>query len=198
MSKKIQVAAIAALGLSAIVTDVSAAVISFDAAEDGDFALGETYSENGYTIEVVQGEHFGFVDGALYFGPGDGFAPYENIVSFKRDDGGLFSFNSLDFASMTDGTDSELVHLQALIDGEVVETYYNIFSTTNVFETLDPSFRNFIDELRIVSIDGGRHAAIIFDNIDVSEVPLPAAVWMFLAGLGGLGFARKKHAVRGT
>ena len=196
MSKKLQIAAIAALGLSAVVTDVSAAVISFDAADDGDFILGETYTENGFTIEVIQGEHFGFVDGALYFGPGDGFAPYENIVSIKREDDGLFLFNSIDFASMTNGTDSELVHLQALVNGEIVTTFYNIFSTTDIFETLDPSFRNFIDELRIVSIDGGRHAAIIFDNIDVSEVPLPAAVWMFLVGLGGLGFARKQRATQ--
>ena len=98
--------------------------------------------------------------------------------------------NKIKLAILVSGSGS---NLQALIDGEVVETYYNIFSTTNVFETLDPSFLNFIDELRIISIDGGRHAAIIFDNIDVSEVPLPAAVWMFLAGLGGLGFARKKR-----
>ena len=33
-----------------------------------------------------------------------------------------------------------------------------------------------------------------WERIDGNPVPLPAAVWLFAAGLGGLGLAKRKKA----
>jgi len=45
------------------------------------------------------------------------------------------------------------------------------------------------------SIQFGSAAGAGFDNVSVNAVPLPAAVWLVLSGLGGLGFMRRKRSI---
>lgn len=44
-------------------------------------------------------------------------------------------------------------------------------------------------------LDNGPFSNVTFGVFTASEVPLPAAAWMFLAGLGGLSAARRKRRV---
>ena len=50
-----------------------------------------------------------------------------------------------------------------------------------------------IGEIASLLIEPGLNQALIFDNLNFSPVPVPAAVWLFGSGLIGLiGFARRK------
>ncbi|WP_417586113.1 exosortase-dependent surface protein XDP1 [Nitrincola sp.] len=44
--------------------------------------------------------------------------------------------------------------------------------------------------------EGFKLTGISFSTIDVSEVPLPAAAWLFLTGLAGMGWVKKRKAKR--
>jgi len=70
-----------------------------------------------------------------------------------------------------------------------------IGATNDEFEFLDEiSLLDFINAQNDFSqIDSSVFAS--FTEQSVSEVPLPAAAWMFLAGLGGLSAARRKKRV---
>jgi len=60
------------------------------------------------------------------------------------------------------------------------------------FETIDSSSTALIDELVVFFLTGSA-SSLSIDNINVSAVPIPAAVWLFGSGLLGLvGFARKR------
>lgn len=52
-----------------------------------------------------------------------------------------------------------------------------------------------IGEIASLLIEPGLNQALIFDNLNFSPVPVPAAVWLFGSGLVGLiGIARRKKA----
>ena len=66
---------------------------------------------------------------------------------------------------------------------------FNAFNDDSTLDTL--MLANFLDGTQ----DSGANPSFVFASFTaqgVSEVPLPAAAWMFLAGLGGLSAARRK------
>ena len=68
---------------------------------------------------------------------------------------------------------------------EAVNRIVEAFDRTRPFIVIAPSVDySAIDDLVFAS----------FTEQGVSEIPLPAAAWMFLAGLGGLAAARRRRA----
>ena len=197
MLKNLLIATIAALFAST--ASANATTIDFGDYNDTNFGNGDTYSEDGYTFTHDSGDEFaitawpGDVYGSSLFVGYSAQAEPGDTISIKRSNGELFTFDSVQYRSGLNGSISEGMKLVGLVEGVAVFTISNLQSSSNVWDTLDSELRNFIDELQIVSVSQGV-GELLLDNFEFSEVPLPAAVWMFLAGLGGLGFARKKRA----
>ena len=70
------------------------------------------------------------------------------------------------------------------VNGSLVSRYWLIGAFNEVFE--GTSIGEKCEEFRL----GNLQFSVV--NVDVSEVPLPAAAWLFLTGLAGLGFAKKR------
>ena len=115
------------------------------------------------------------------------------------DEGLLFTFDqivSLDFInfdSFTSGDDFNLT-----VDGVSILVDYNADSPATPLVTNDPVqfdyyyFNNITGTEFLIWADGNSDSFRI-DQMTVSAVPVPAAVWLFASGLLGLaGFARKK------
>ena len=163
------------------------------------------YTQDGYTFSVGAGTAFGISgwagnDDHASFGAGFvvgfGTAPaVDDYVSIKRTDGGLFTFDYVDYASNQADINAHDVKFVGRLAGNEVFSIALAGVHSNAWARLVPLVGGYIDELQIV-VTNPATTALKLDNFVFSEVPLPAAVWMFLAGLGGLGFARgKKRSV---
>ena len=181
-----------------------AATIDFTGTVDSDFDPGETYTEDGFTFEVLSGVEF-----AIYnFGPSLAFGALlvgddtpigiGDTISITADSGRLFTFDSVDFSSANQGRDqSDGVDLVGLRNGATVATFSNLNKCCqNGFLTLSDAFTGaIIDELWIIGASQGDDL-LVLDNFVFTEVPLPAAAWVFLAGIAGLTAARRKQCAQ--
>ena len=201
MIRNLVFATCAALFASMVSAQASTVTIDFGTHDDPDFNVGEIYSENNYNFTTVSGNQFGIYAGwsspigndpsGLSIGQ-SGLASIGDTISITALDNQLFEFHSVDYASWKEGQQSSTVKLVGLVNGQIVATFLDLSSNTSAFDTLDPLFSTLIDELQIIVTARG-DTLLVLDNFVFSEVPLPAAVWMFLAGLGGLGFARRMN-----
>jgi hypothetical protein len=106
-------------------------------------------------------------------------------ISIRRDDGGAFALYSLDY---------ELDGIETSITGLTMEN--QAVTTATAFGT--GGWLN----LKSVSLDAStpdgfsftHEVGVTVDNIVVSAVPVPPAVWLFGSALGGLGWFRRKTA----
>ena len=211
MFKNLLIASIAALFVSIVSAKAATVTIDFGEYSDMDFESPDTYSEDNFTFTAESGSEYAIYlpDGTVPSPTGNtlvvgyGAAVGDNdTISIKRNNGGLFTFDSVDYRSATyfqdptfslsSGYVSDGVNLVGLVDDVVVFTIF-VDSSVDVWDTLYSQYSNWIDELQIVGASQG-DTPLYLDNFVFSEVPLPAAIWMFIAGLGGLGFARKKQA----
>lgn len=117
--------------------------------------------------------------------------PFEMIMS--RADGAAFSLNSFTFGTMfifTPNPQANLTLTGTLAGGgSVVQSF--------VFDNIADNF-----QLAILSAAFGNVTSILFssdtvfpayDNFDVSAVPLPGALPLFLAGIAGLSFGKRRR-----
>lgn len=190
--------AAAAAGLAAMIGAASAApvTIDFDAFAGGTFGPGDSYSEDGYTFDIVSG-----TSTAILF-PGNGGKSFQygansatqvgDTVSITRDDSADFFFLSLDYRSFFNNAQSDEISLIGLLNGVQVASFGNILSSTSAWTTFVNALAGtVIDELQLVGVDPNVQS-LLLDNFVFAEVPLPAALPLFLAGLAGLGFAGKR------
>ena len=206
MLKKFSILAVAALLAAPI--SANAATIEFGDHIDGALEDGNDYIEDGFTLSWVSGVEYGIArsagnDDSNDFGSGlivgYGNAPAVNdTLTFKRNNGGLFTFDFVDYvaAGYADNATSHGIVFVGRRNNVEIFVIENVTSITpDMWLMLIGEMGTYIDELQIVVASTGGDG-LYLDNFRFSEVPLPAAVWMFLAGLGGLGFARgKKRSV---
>lgn len=118
-----------------------------------------------------------------------------DTITFVRDNGGVFTFQSFDYITFGDTPFDEFQVLGFVNDVQVQD--YGIFSTSLSAVTTVSIVANAveIDELRLVATGNVEQIGPVWDNFvfDVAEVPLPAALPLFLAGLAGLGFAKRRR-----
>ncbi len=107
-------------------------------------------------------------------------------VSFRRDDGGAFALYSLDYE--LEGIDSSLRGLTMDNQTVSISTPFGTGGWLNLKSvSLDASTPDYFPYTSDVGVN--------VDNIVVSAVPIPAAVWLFGSGLGLLvWFARRQSA----
>ena len=169
-----------------------AATVTIDFGSEVNFPFepGETYSEDGFTLSVISGERFsiaGSVDGSgLRIGNS---GSSTGVASFALDDGGLFTFDAYSALRLNSGPLLDLTFV-GLVNGVITE-----MATFDVGIGILPMFTAAIDELRIEFSASDTAPPFGIDDFvftSVSEVPLPAAAWVFLAGLGGLGVTRRR------
>ena len=213
--------AIATLG--AMPAHATTVTIDFGTHVDNQFNTGATYTEDGYTFNVEAGSEFRITDN--YSGTSNGDVAIGNPpsgllidsdasvqenswISIKADDNSRFTFDAVDYAaafvpnSGQGPFPSDFVMFEGLVAGNVVATYSSLSSTVATFDTLDSLFLNSIDELRIIVPTLG-NMPLVLDNFVFttapSEVPLPAALPLFIAGIAGIGAVsrrRRKLAAR--
>jgi len=174
------------IALCLLVTGLApAATVSIDF-EDGTPFSSDTniiVESKGYTFET-----FGWnspleasvsADGIYYqsaaFGPAPGGGFYSSIT-MTRDDGAAFSMLSLDasggsfFGRLTDGNQANL--------NVAVGTGDWLSLTTLVYS---------------VNAASGQLMELSLDNVVVSAVPVPGAVWLFGSGVALLGWMRRRQ-----
>lgn len=155
----------------------------------------ESYTESG----VIFTGAFNHVDAGLG-NPSNGtaFMQYDEFSSlnFGFADNSLMNLVSIDLAELGPSPVS-ITFLAQLPGSEIISqtlTTDGIFGSGNDFETFffDSAFSG-VDYVYIADVSGTMNVNFAFDNINVSAVPVPAAVWLFISGLIGLvGVSRSK------
>ena len=112
------------------------------------------------------------------------------VLTIEAENQSLFDLNSFDFTNsgstdpamtVTGYKAGQLVATTAIV---VASQQFNTFSFDSAWQGLDR-----------VEFDAMPAIASFVDNVDVSVVPVPAAVWLFASALAGLGWMRRKPLV---
>ncbi len=114
-------------------------------------------------------------------------------VTFSKADGSAFSLLSFDYAFA--GPGNWPMTLSAVkAGGEVVSLDPGLIALDNSYATYTASSL-FTDIVSLNFLGDGDGPPMALDNINVSTVPVPAAVWLFGSALAGLGWLRRKQTV---
>lgn len=170
----------------------NAATITFDSliGSNGDPYAG--HIEQGYGVQVASGEwleaHANGNPTPSIFGRSS-----TGVIEVSRVDSSLFYFSSVDLDDAVNSPPpvSGTFFIEGLLDGGVVFAFgdtlpWDFDDVTNPFAGIA------IDNLRFTIQKGS--VTYNIDNISVSAVPIPAAVWLFGSGLGLLGWLRRRQA----
>ncbi len=169
------------------------------------------YSEGGYSISAP-GEHLHSVlDDAEFDGAAQMANDTEGML-LRKDDGGKFDLVNLTSLALR-GSDIKpsnpgpfALQVDGIIDGSVAVSKQLMSGTTGVIDFLSENASwGGLDEVHFwyESAGGFGHPSTFvgddfkFDALTVqaastSAVPVPAAVWLFISAVGGLGFMRKR------
>ena len=127
-------------------------------------------------------------------------------ISMEHSSGDLFSLHSLDMAyrDLFNGGTSAYASVigYSASGGLVSATGFDLEPPLSggVFEqrsfVFDSTWTNLARvEFKFQAVNSGGFAAGFVDNISVTAVPIPAAVWLFGSALAGLGWMRRKQTV---
>jgi hypothetical protein len=189
----------AAVAILAAPATAGAAIVDFGIYSDNAFDPGETYSEDGFTFTVVSGVEWGIQTNggnppsSLHAGNG-GAIGVGDTISITQDGGGLFTFDSFDYASFSFNQSDDVTFI-GLVNGVQAQSLANLFSSTTTWATLNSVFGAPIDELRIVG--SSQHTAtLMLDNfvLTPSQVPEPSTLLLLGVGAGAAVLRRRLHA----
>jgi hypothetical protein len=205
MKKSRLLGAVCACIFTFITTATYAATIDFEGVlSDGQGRTGSDvtpYTEDGFTVTSSGSSDFGRND--IF---GDGFSWNDNGSDFfgwcgnctnapftlTLVGGGPFSLSSIDFSNMTIGSDVGTINITGFFSGGG-STTQTFDPTVDVWTTA--AFTGFEDLSSLTIAAATIGANLAMDNIVVTAVPVPAAIWLFGSGLLGLiGIARIKAA----
>lgn len=112
-------------------------------------------------------------------------------LSITMTQDGLVAFDllSLDLGRQDVNLDFELTGYFA--GGGSISTTVYVQSEALATFTLGSGWTN-LQSVTITPLNPGQNRSVALDNISVSTVPVPAAVWLFASGLGLLGWMRRK------
>jgi hypothetical protein len=183
------------------VNAAQAAVIDFNADPSFHFGDGNPYQEDGFQIS----NSYDNTGGLLFWGthPSNADADgntlshnYPNTtMTLTKADGGLFDFNSIDLADvLNNGSGGDVQFFFVFGDSSNLQTTVTLDNliglqtfTFNQFGLLLASWTPLTTQGPYLQLDN------IVVDASVSQVPVPAAVWLFGSGLMGLlGFNRKR------
>jgi hypothetical protein len=202
MNRLVVIPLIALAGFLSTGVQASSVTIDFEAFNVGDGAgpYPTVLTSQGYEIsgqaapftsaEVITGINVGGTNayGGSIGGIGqDGFNVFVT-VTLEKADGGAFAIHDLDLFMSTDPEGWKEIRGTlaggglTFLSGVAVGTgdWLNLASVT--FRAEGNGF-------------GPGGGAIEIDNINVSAVPVPAAVWLFGSALAGLGWMRRKQTI---
>lgn len=170
----------------------SATTITFGDANIDRLDLAGSITESGFQYQVVIGTgwelqtDFGNPGAALTTFYNDESAALDDFVSITRSGGGAFTFDSVDFRTIT-SEDSDHIKISGLRNGSLVGALA-LTTPSTVFTTVASTFGGPVDKLFIEITSIGFSAAIL-DNFNLTEidVPLPATLPLFATGLACLG-----------
>jgi hypothetical protein len=194
-------AAFAALGMG---TPALATVITFDAAANAHGTpqlsgpITSPYVESGYNISAPGGLYYLGTFDPRYAGEPNLFdSNYDDTTTLTATDGQPFSMLSIDLALMYLGSrpsDEPTTFTGAIAGGGTVTQTFDVTNSSFLTFTLAADFTN----LTSVSWTATGGSTPQFSNIDVvASTPLPAALPLFVTGLGAMGlfgWRRKRRA----
>lgn len=165
-------------------------LIAFD--EVGGLTGGDVVTNQFAGLGVTFSPNLFFI---TQFSPRDNFTTpaLANFGSAPIDPFSILFENDVTDASFAFSSNQGTAVFTALLNGVIQETFA---SSDASFPPLYYGFTGIVfDEIR-VDVNGNSFALI--DNLayNIAEIPLPAALPLFLAGIAGLGFARRKRAVK--
>lgn len=186
-------------------TTVNATTLDFESYTDIGGLYYSSLSEDGYTVSYDNSKRFSGwgTNDPLKNGNVIVDAPFFEKIRLVKDDGGLFSANSIDLvsASFTDVFD--------LIFTGVKENNQTVSQTFTLSELANPilggtvvtfNFNNFTGLKKLSWYGSEWPKSYGFDNINVTEyvsapvssVPVPMAFWLFASGLPLIAFKAKR------
>ena len=188
--------------LCLLVFNVNASVITFDPPPCSTCGYGLTsYEESGVNFSGSF-THYGMGSNSRAVNDPTGGAirfPYGSSMTLQLSSGGLFSLGTVDLAeysSVFDGNKIAVSFIGHKDNGVTVFQNFTIDGLRDGVGGID-DFETFTfssDFTNLVYVEVGS-TIFSMDNLSVSAVPIPAAVWLFGSGLIGLiGFARHKKA----
>ncbi len=185
-----------AVAITSVVIPATATTITFENLDIN--PLTDSQTEGDFTYEVISGNVWVILPGngnpASSLTPGFNSPPFAgDTIEFFLTDGGLFTFDSFDFASFITST-SNTVNFFGEVDSVDTESLLGINSNTTTFSTQDPGFGAAIDRLRIEVGFGGNNS-LLLDNLEftpvaIESVPEPSVTLGLLELVGG--FAVRK------
>jgi hypothetical protein len=162
-------------------------------------AFDEYASELGNTFSVVESQGFRFqkADGELFIGYDEENDPLLHfysgaeqytLIEMAAMNGSAFNVVALDFSIMHP---SDPITIRGnFVGGGTIELVLPSYTGSINAYHLDSSWVN-LESVEFMSATG----IATVDNIVVSSVPIPAAVWLFGSALGGLGWMRGRKTV---
>ncbi|MBB6086698.1 hypothetical protein [Wenzhouxiangella marina] len=147
-------------------------VLGFDGLAQGPLVPGVINSEGPFLIENISGDTWavefgGNPDQALWLGRG-GLPTVGDTLSIRLTGGGRFELQSLDYRSMSN-MQSDGLDLVGLVDGQEVVMFGGLNSNVGTWQTLQPVFGVFVDEVRLVAASIGE-TSFLLDNLVVRPV----------------------------
>jgi hypothetical protein len=200
MRRIIAITTVAVAGFLSLTAQASTVTVDFE-----EFSVGDNpnvLNSNGYEFlggggsdgnpfnnaEVITGTNTGGTNayGAYSTGLGqDGFN-FRAQVTIRRDDGGAFAINAMDYFIDSNGPSADIFGTLAGGGAADLSAPIGTGDWLNlervIFEAEGDGF-------------GPGFGRIEVDNLQLTAVPVPAAVWLFGSALAGLGWMRRKQTI---